>query len=107
MNQLCNILTELYNNRFNDFFKMTNVYSKPATPKLSLLFTHFALVFAKSGLITCFLNRAFIVCNIWLTCHEEISKQKNIFDMNGYPKEIFDSHVRKCLSEELMTTNSC
>ena len=28
-------------------------------------------------------------------------------NMNGYPKEIFSNHVKKYLSEELMTTNSC
>ena len=27
--------------------------------------------------------------------------------MNGYPKEIFYNHVKKFLSEKLMTTNSC
>ena len=27
--------------------------------------------------------------------------------MNGYPKEIFDNHVKKFLCEKLMTTNSC
>ena len=27
--------------------------------------------------------------------------------MNGYPKEIFDNHVKNFLSEKLMTTNSC
>ena len=27
--------------------------------------------------------------------------------MNGYPKEIFNNHVKKFLSEKLMTTNSC
>ena len=27
--------------------------------------------------------------------------------MNGYPKEIFHNHVKKFLSEKLMTTNSC
>ena len=28
-------------------------------------------------------------------------------NMNGYPKEIFNNHVKKFLSEKLMTTNSC
>ena len=27
--------------------------------------------------------------------------------MNGYPKEIFCNHVKKFLSENPMTTNSC
>ena len=61
----------------------------------------------KSGLIKCFINRAFIVCKNWFTCHEEISKLKDIFHMNGYPREIFYHHVRTFLNENLMTTNSC
>ena len=39
--------------------------------------------------------------------NEEISKLRDIFHMNGYPKEIFNNHVKKFLSEKLMTTNSC
>ena len=27
--------------------------------------------------------------------------------MNGYPKDIYYNHVKKFLSEKLMTTNSC
>ena len=27
--------------------------------------------------------------------------------MNGYPNVIFFNHVKKCLSEKLMTTSSC
>ena len=57
-------------------------------------------------LIKCFLIRAFIVCSNWFTFHEEISKLKNIFHMNGYPKDIYN-HVEKFLSKKLMTTNSC
>ena len=55
----------------------------------------------------CFCNRAFIVYNNWFTFHEEISKLKNIFHMNGYHREIFYNHVKKFLSEKQMTTNSC
>ena len=42
-----------------------------------------------------------------LTFHEEISKLRDSFHMNGYPKEISYNHVRKFLSEILMTTTSC
>ena len=34
-------------------------------------------------------------------------KLTDIFHMNVYPKEIFYNHVRKFISEKLMTTNSC
>ena len=41
------------------------------------------------------------------TFHEEISRLKDIFHMNCYPKEIFYNHVMKFHSEKLMTTNNC
>ena len=62
---------------------------------------------SKNGFINCFLNRAFIVCNNWFTFHEEMSKLKDNFHMNGCPKDIFHNHVKKFLSWGLMTTNSC
>ena len=45
------------------------------------------------------------VCNNWFTFHDEISKPKDIFHMDGYPKDIFYFHIKKFLSEKLMTTN--
>ena len=89
----------------NDLSLMTSVYRKPTDTKTIINF-HAVRPWI-SGLIKCFLNRAFIACNNWFTFHEEISKLKDIFHMNGYPKDIFYYHVRKFLSEKLMTTNSC
>ena len=91
----------------NDLSIITSVYRKPTDTKTILNFHAVCHWISKSGLIKCFLNRAFIVCNNWFTFHEEISKLKNIFHMNGYPKEISYNHVKKFLSEKLMTTNSC
>ena len=47
------------------------------------------------------------MCNNWFTFHGEISKLKDISHMNGYPREIFYNHAKKCRSEKLKTTNSC
>ena len=58
----------------------------------------------KSGLMKCFHNRSFIVCNNWSKFHEEICKLKDISHMNGYPKEIFNNQIKKFLSKKLMTT---
>ena len=104
----------------NDLSIITSVYRKPTDTKTILNFHAVCPWIWKSGLITCFLNRAFIVCNNWFTFHEEISKLKDfyylllyyyiiyyyIFYMNGYPRDIFYNYVKKCLSEKLMTTNS-
>ena len=91
----------------NDLSLITSVHMKPTDTKTILNFHTVCPWIWKSGLIKCFINRAFIVCNNWVTFHEEISKLKDIFHMNGYPKEIFHNHVKKFLSEKLMTTYSC
>ena len=90
----------------NDLSLITSVYRKPTDTKTILIFHAVCTWIWKSGLMKCFLNRAFIVCSNWLTFHEEISRLKYIFCMNGYPKEIFYNHVKKFLSEKLVTTNS-
>ena len=61
----------------------------------------------KSGLIKCFLNRAFNVCSNRFAFHEEISKLYDILHMSGYPEEISYNRVNKLLCENLMTTNRC
>ena len=63
---------------------ITNVYRKPTDSK-TILYLHAVYPWIlKSGLMKCFLNRAFIVCNNWLTFHDKISKLSDIFHMNGY-----------------------
>ena len=74
---------------------ITSVYRKPTDTQTIINFLAVCPWILKSGLIKCFLNRAFIVCNNWFTFHEEISKLKYIFHMNGYPKDIFHNHVEK------------
>ena len=91
----------------NDLSLITSVYRKPTDTKTIINFHAVCPWIWKSGLIKCFINRAFIVCTNWFTFHEEISKLKDIFHMNGYPKDIFYNHVEKFLSKNLMTTNSC
>ena len=88
----------------NDFSLITNVYRQPADTKTILNFHAVCPWIWKSGLIQCFINR---VCINWFTFHEEFSKRKDIFHMNGYPKEIFYNRVRKFLSEKLITINIC
>ena len=91
----------------NDLTLITSVYRKPTDTKIIINFHAVCPWIWKSGLIKCFLNRAFIVCNNWFTFDEEMSKLKDIFHMNGYPKDIFYNHVKKFLSNKLMSTNSC
>ena len=73
----------------NDLSLITSVYRKPTDTKTIINFHAVCPWIWKSGLVKCFLNRAFIVCNNWFAFHEEISKLKDICCMNGYPKDIF------------------
>ena len=99
------ILISLSSN--NDLSLITSAYRKP-TDTITILNFHAACPWIwKSCLIKCFLNRAFIVCNNWFAFHEEFYKLKDIFHTNGYSKEIFYNHVKRFISEKLMTTNSC
>ena len=91
----------------NDLTLITSVYRKPTDTKTIINFHAVCPWIWKSGLNKCFLNRAFIVCNNWFTFDEEMSKLKDIFHMNCYPKDIFYNHVKKFLSNKLMSTNSC
>ena len=90
----------------NDLCLITSAYRKLSDTKTIINFHAVYPWILKSGLMKCFLNRAFIVCNNWFTFHDKISKLKDIFCMNGYPKDIFYNHAKKFLSERLMTTNS-
>ena len=49
----------------DDFSLITNVYRKPTDTKTILNFHAVCSWILKNGLIECFLNRAFIVCNNW------------------------------------------
>ena len=91
----------------NDHSLVTNVHRKPTDTKAIINFQSVCRWIWKSDLIKYFLNRAFIVCTNGLYFMKKFQKLKDIFHMNGYPKEILCSHVKKFLSEKLMTTNSC
>ena len=91
----------------NDLSLTSNEHRKPTDTKTILNFHAVCPWIWKSGLIKCFLNGALIACNNWSTFHEEISYLNDIFHVNSYPKEVFHNHVKKFLSERLMTTNSC
>ena len=91
----------------NDLSSITNVCRKPTDTKTILNFHAVCQWIYKSSLINCFINRAFIVCNNWSTFNKDIFKLKDIFHMNGYPKEVFHNLAQKFLSEKLITTISC
>ena len=58
----------------------------------------------KLGLITCFLNRAYVICSSWSLFHSEVKELKNIFKKNGYPGHIFDRQVNKFVNKKMSNT---
>ena len=49
----------------------------------------------KSGLITCFLHRAKLICSNIHLFNSEVNKLRNIFSQNAYPKQFFDTVFKK------------
>ena len=80
-------------NSHDDFTLFCNAYRKRTDSKNILNF----MEKGKSGLIKCLINRAFIVCNNWLTFHDEMSKLKDIFHFNVYLMEILDKYIKKLM----------
>jgi hypothetical protein len=83
---------------------LTTVYRKPTNTDVILNFSAVCPIQWKTGLITCFLNRAYLVCSDWSLFHEEINKLREIFCRNAYPRSIFDHCVGKFLSKKFDTT---
>ena len=79
----------------NDFDSVTStVYRKPTNTNVILNFAAMCPWNWKSGLITCFINRAYTVCSTWQLFHSEMTRLRNIFRDNGYPFQMFD----RCLN---------
>ena len=60
----------------------------------------------KTGVILCFLNRAYTVCNNWNIFDEEVSNLSGIFSKNGYPKYFFENCVRRFLDKKFCKTET-
>ena len=54
----------------------------------------------KSGLVNCFLNRAWTICSNYKRFHEEVSNLGNIFKLNGYPELFFQKLVKRFLDKK-------
>ena len=76
------------------------VYRKPTNTNVLLNFSAICPFPWKLSLMSCFVNRAYIVCNSWSLFDHEINKLRTIFSKNGYPHEIFDKTVRKFLDRK-------
>ena len=76
------------------------VYRKPTNTKVILNWTAYCPKNWKLGLISCLINRAYIVCSTWDLFNNEMGKLKDIFKKNGYPNGIFDRCLNKFLERK-------
>lgn len=81
----------------------SEVYRKPTNTGVILNFTALCPINWKTGLIMCFLHRAYLVCSSWTLFHNEVSKLSDMFVKNGYPKVMIDNCVGKFLNRKIDT----
>ena len=79
----------------------SQVYRKPTNTNVILNWTAYCPENWKLGLITCLINRAYIVCSTWDLFNNEMGKLKDIFKKNGYPNGIFNWCLNKFLDKKL------
>ena len=83
----------------------STVYRKPTNTNVILNYSAICPQKWKLGLITCFLNRAYVVCSNWSLFHDEVAFLKSMFKKNGYPQAVFESCVNKFLSKKKDSLN--
>lgn len=79
----------------------STVYRKPSNTNVILNYAAVCPITWKLGLITCFINRAFVVCSSWQLFDLELNRLKDIFAMNGYPRQLIDRCIGSFLDKKL------
>ena len=60
----------------------------------------------KTGLITCLLNRAWLVCSNYNRLHQEFDNLRSIFVQNGYTQAFFDKVLKRFLYRKVTESNN-
>ena len=81
--------------KFDEFGFKTSVWHKPTDTRLLLNFRSTCLIAWKSGLITCLLKQAKIICSDYKLFKNEITKLRCIFAKNCYPNCFFNKCLKK------------
>ena len=81
--------------KFDEFGFKTRVWRKPTYTGLLLNFRSTCPNAWKSGLITCLLKRAKIICSDYELFKDEITKLRCIFAKNCYPNWFFNKCLKK------------
>ena len=62
-------------------------------------FDSFILFNYKKGLVLSLLNCYFNVCSTYITFHSELDNFKELFSLNGYPRNFLDNRIRRFLDK--------
>ena len=75
----------------------TNKYRKATDTGLIMQYFSICPKSCKLGLINFYLNRALYICSNFSAFKEELTKIKNLFLKNQYPKNLIESKINKLL----------
>lgn len=84
----------------------TKVFRKPSFTGLMLRFDALCPWQWKTGLIRCFLHRAYLICSSWKLFHDEVEQLTRLFIRNGYPRNYVSSIVNRFLNNKLTSQRS-
>ena len=65
----------------------------------------FVQIKGKKGIITCLLNRVWVICSSSVRFHEEVAKLKDNFLQNGYSDCFFQKQVKRFLDNKYSTVS--
>ena len=80
----------------------SKVYRKSTNTNVILNYSALCPQNWKSGLVTCFLNRAYTVCSSWNLFDNEVNLMRDIFKKNAYPTDFFDNNLNKFLNNKIV-----
>ena len=93
--------------RNNDFIK-TTVYRKKKQPCWSLLkWCSLCIIKYKCNLVICLLERAYRICNSYMSMHFEFQLISSMLLNNEYPRRFIDYQIRKFMNKKHLTLFSC
>ena len=75
----------------------TSVYRKKHSIGLYTNYLSFTPFSYKVGLVKTLLHRAFVICSNWSIFHLELSKTKELLEINLYPSNFIDKQIKQYL----------
>ena len=84
----------------------TDVYRKSTYTGLGLNFYSFVPLLFKINSIKTLIHRAYNICSSWKIFHYELDKLRNYFDVNSYPKDLVEKHIKRFIANKFANANT-